>query len=206
MKLNQLVSAALLALGAAAANAAVIDFNDNPDNVFWVKSVTSDGFVATEQNSDFGSPPMGTAIVFSTTQSNGTVHLNSWTNVSSDSVWTLTSQSGSAFSLQAFDFGSGYAKAVDAVSKLTLTGTLASGGTVSQVFDLSSQSFQTLLVNASFSGLSSVTFDAYGPNNRAAYDNIVVNSVSTVPEPANLALFGLGLAAVAAVARRKQRA
>lgn len=206
MKLNQLVSATLLALGAAAANAAVIDFNDNPDNVFFVSSVTSGGFVATEQLNEYGQTPLGTAIVFASTQTNGTVHLNSWTNYSSDSVWSLTSQSGNAFSLQAFDFGSGYANFEDAVSKLTLTGTLAAGGTVTQVFDLTSQSFQTLLVNASFTGLSSVMFDAFGLNNRAAYDNIVINAVATVPEPANLALFGLGLAAVAAVARRRQRA
>jgi PEP-CTERM motif len=84
---------------------------------------------------------------------------------------------------------------------LTLTGTKADNGTVTETYSLSQDAFQTLTVNADFTNLVSVQFDAYGLDNRAAYDNIVVDA--TVPEPASLALLGIGLAGMAVARRRK---
>ena len=119
----------------------------------------------------------------------------------SDSAWTLTQQGGGLFSLSAFDFASGDPVGSDDVSMLTLTGTKAYNGTVTETYSLSQDAFQTLTVNADFTNLVSVQFDAYGLDNRAAYDNIVVDA--TVPEPASLALLGIGLAGMAVAQRRE---
>lgn len=197
-----LITVAVVGISATAAHAGVIDFNDNSDRVYWVASVVSDGFLATENNNESGKTPLGTNVAIdSSGQSNGTVHLDSWTNSSNDSVWTLTQQNGADFSLNSFDFASGYTNSSDQASMLTLTGTKSDTSIVTTVFNLSGGSFQTLQVSPDFTNLTSVSFDAFGTNNRAAYDNIVVNAAD-VPEPASLVLLGAGLLGVGAVRRR----
>ena len=198
-----IASVALLGLGSVAAKAAIIDFNDNPNGVYWVPQVVSDGFTATEVNNE-GGPPLGTNIaVDGSGISNGTVHLDSWTNNSSDSVWTLTQQGGGAFSLLSFDFGNGYPGGDATVSQLTLTGLTADNNTVTQIFDISQQDFQTLAVSSDFSDVVSVTFDAFGEGNRAAYDNIVVGDAVPTPEPATFTLLVAGVAGLRLIRRKR---
>jgi hypothetical protein len=197
------VSATLLVAASAHATT-IIDFNADPNNTYWVPTVTSNGFLATENNSEGGTPLGSNIAVDSRGPSNGTVHLDSWTNDSADSVWTLTQIGGGAFSLQGFDFADGYPGGSDAVSRVTLTGTKADSSTVTQSFAISQVNFQTLLVSSNFNNLKSVKFDAFGVNNRAAYDNIKVDGAA-VPEPAALALMGLGLAGLAVMRRRQSK-
>jgi hypothetical protein len=195
---------ALVTLAAVANATTVIDFEDNPSGTYWVPSVQSNGYVATENNNEGGSP-MGTNFaVDGSGPSNGTVHLDSWTNNSSDSVWTLTKLDGSAFSLSAFDFASGYLNGGSQVSSLTLNGITANGGTVSQNFLINQGDFQTLTVSSGFVNLLNVRFDAYGSSNRAAYDNIVVDA-ATVPEPTSVALIGLSLLGFVASRRKSAK-
>ena len=74
--------------------------------------------------------------------SNGTIHLNSWTNSSSDSAWTLTQQGGGLFSLSAFDFASGDTRRVRRCLDVTVTGTKADNSTVTETYSLSQDAFK----------------------------------------------------------------
>lgn len=212
MKIARLCSAALL-VGAVAfatpalAGPAVIDFEDNSSGVYFSSPIYSDGFVATGYADSDGSRPLGTNYaVDSVGPSNGTVHLDNWTNTGDVSGWTLTEAGGAAFSLSQFDFASGDPALGGPATGLTLTGMLVGGGTVTQTINLLSTNFTTYSVNANFQNLLSVTFEATGTNNRAAYDNIHVNEAGAVPEPASWAMMLGGFGLTGAAMRRRKAA
>ena len=202
-----LVSAAIAAASVAtpATAATTIDFNTASNGKYFVPSVTSNGFLATENLNENGATPLGTNIsVDSQGPSNGTVHLDSWTNNGADSIWTLTKVGGGAFSLNSFDFASAAYNVYSAASLVTITGTTAANATVSQIFAPVAGGFQTFTVLPTFANVTSVRFDAFGNLNRSAYDNIVVDAAGAVPEPASWAMMILGLGAVGFAMRRRQ--
>jgi hypothetical protein len=183
------------------ASAAVITFDDNLDGQYFVGTVLSGGYKAT------GSAIGTNKAVDGSGQSNGTVHLDSWTNNSEESIWTLTKIDGGNFSLTGFDFASGYQNGIpDNATSVTLLGALTGGSTVTQTFAINQEAFQTLAVSSQFSNVKSVTFDAFGWYNRAAFDNIKVGApVAAVPEPVSLGLLGLGLLGMGVARRHKGR-
>jgi hypothetical protein len=74
MKTHLTITAAALALTVTTARASVIDFNDSPDNVYWISTVTSDGYVATGDDQEYGGTPLGTAVAIDGEgPSNGTI-------------------------------------------------------------------------------------------------------------------------------------
>lgn len=94
----------------------------------------------------------------------------------------------------------------DGVSpEVTFTGFLLGGGTVTQTFQPLSFGFSDFFFDASFSNLTSISWNQ-GPYDGDAhqFDNINLNVVK-VPEPATIALLGLGLAGIG-FARRKRPA
>lgn len=198
-----LAATSLLVSMAGAASAATVDFNDNPDDQYFIGSTVSDGYLASAIS------PMGTNdSIDGSGPSNGTVHLDSWTNDSSTSAWSLSKIGGGVFSLSQFDFATPVDNylgffGTSASSLVTVTGFLFGGGTVSQDFSPVVGTFQTFVLNGSFTGLTSVQFTANGNNNRGAYDNIVVQD-GAVPEAATWAMFIAGFGMVGAVARRRR--
>ena len=130
-----------------------------------------------------------------------------------DSVITLTAVSGGAFSLNSLEISEFFPPPPNGVQVL-VTGNVAGGGTVTRTIVLDEiadeggplNDFQTEVFDASWSDLTSVIFDAItgGGDRWYALDNIQVNAVTRIPEPATFGLFAIGLAGFG-LRRRKAR-
>jgi hypothetical protein len=113
------------------------------------------------------------------------------------------------FSLQSFDVaGTATAGSTRNVTSLRVIGNLFGGGQVIQTFVVMPDVFQTLTLNSSFAGLSSVEFDGLLPiglnSPEFQLDNITYNLAAAVPEPSSRALVAaVLLAAMLATAGRK---
>lgn len=119
---------------------------------------------------------------------------------------TLSAANQGAFDLFSFDGGeSWFGDEHFWADRISVVGTLAGGGTVTQTFYLdlvkhAVSGMQTFTLDASFRRLLSVTFSGIGGNPEFSIDNI---SVKAVPEPASGVLLLLGAAGIAAVRRRR---
>lgn len=195
-----LLAAALLCSGAV--NASVITF-DSVGTQFWIDSHSEDGFTFARNND--GMATLAAGYDENYWRGNGTGRLLSWSNQGGTSGFTMSNDAGDLFSLTGFDFGNGYVSGSSAVASVTLTGTYAGGATITETITNAVNGWTTVALGNSWSGLLSVDFVANGSNNRAVWDNLLVNEVADVPAPASLAVLGLGLFALGLV-RKKSKA
>jgi hypothetical protein len=196
------------AIAAVPANlpATIIDFEDVAAGGYNNTSVISRGFRITHAGSFSvvaGNSGQG-ATDFS---GNGTQRMISF-NVSS---LTLEDASGADFDIASFAGGESWINTTHYwATQIRAVGTLAAGGTVSQIFDLDIiknplTGMQLFTFDNQFAGLSRVEFSGIGGNPEFSVDNFVVNTGSSVPDSGSgiCALVGMTFACLAMVRRFK---
>ena len=216
MQISKILASLLITFGAMqVANATVIDFNSNPDGVYFIGSTTSNGF--TIANAPVADNNIGTMSNFdSQGMTDGTIYLGAWSNTYSSTGIVINATDNSLFSMQSFSFDNAYpvgynvfgATGNSRTDSLTVVGTFANGSTTSETFSGLSGvvAFETLTLNSSFQNLASVTVTANGaPYVRALYDNFTVNAAA-VPEPATYSMMLLGLGLMGFMVHRKKSA
>lgn len=208
MKISKILASFLITFGAMqAANATVIDFNSNPDGVYFIGSTTSNGF--TIANAPIADNNIGTMSNFDGQgMTDGSVYLGAWSNSSSSTGVVINATDNSLFSMQSFSFDNAYPNGSDRTDSITVVGTFADASTTSETFSGLSGvvAFETLSLNSSFQNLTSVTVTANGANYvRALYDNFTVNTAA-VPEPATYSMMLMGLGLIGFMASRKKSA
>lgn len=128
---------------------------------------------------------------------------------------TMSMASGGAFTLNGFSGAELFIDPLEPFSNadvIMVSGVLAGGGTVSNFFLLDGiidgiggqPDFQSFLLDATFTDLISVTFSGLSntaPGGGLALDNFDVTT--GVPEPATLAILGLGLVGLGFMRRRR---
>jgi hypothetical protein len=215
MKVTWIIGMAVATvLGHGTADAAVITFDEYAGSCAAVATLESGGFTFTstfENGCDATPAHANTAI-----GSNGTPLLIS----AFEFPILMTLTAGGTFSFQSFDGEELWDTATDFApnnpSQLQVIGQLAGGGTATATFNLDGvndgyggvNDLQHFLLPSSFSNLTSVLFTGFrsdGLLGDFGLDNIAVNEVAAVPEPASLLLLGSGLAGVVMKTRRRRK-
>jgi hypothetical protein len=195
--LKKTLCSALFALASLSANAAVIDFEGvvAAGGRLWHNATAylEDGYtLATDTPGGFHNDIFGEGN-FNT---NGSAVFG-WCAITCGPTETLTLTGPSAFSITSIDLAL-LDQRNDAIGTVQLTGLFQGGGQIVQTFNYAGTwSTESL---SGFTNLAALQIVITGGPD-AAMDNLVVDAAQ-VPEPASLALFGLGLG-VAGLARRR---
>jgi hypothetical protein len=204
----------VIALSTQSASGAIVTVGFESQPVAFYTTVSDSGFVFT----NFDPEGTNSAMVIGNPSfygppgpDNGTLR---WLgSVDSNSIISVQQSGGGSFSLLRFDLAEGHSeRPLIWAESVVVTGYLSGGGTVSTsvVPDFiqdgpgGAADFQTFVLPASFTNLTKVEFAGAGPSlNYYTLDNIRFETAE-VPEPASLALFGLGGLGLVAAHRRRR--
>jgi hypothetical protein len=195
MKKNVFAALLLAIAGIASANATTITFDaleQSGTGAQVMSTYTESGFLLTAQN-DFGSAFQGNTDFYA-----GSAGL---LNNRGNELTTLTKVGGGTFSLNGISLAEA-STIYGPGAIVTFIGNIHGGGTVSESFTVGNALAFTAYTFTGFSNLDSVTWLQTAPYSQ--FDNIVLDA-NAVPEPASLALIGLGIAGLVA-SRRKAAA
>lgn len=198
----KLALASVFAFGlAGAAQAAVVDFEDQPSGncAFIGTSFSSGGMTFTKLGSSTGFFQCDPGTLAQNT-SKAVIDANA------RSFFEMTEEAGDLFSLLSFDAGTRTQAAFLISTGIEVIGYRSDLSTVTQTITFDGLSFDTFSLSPGFINLTRVTLEALGSASSPefVFDNIVYSIDATdVPLPAGLPLLGAGLLSFAMLRRRR---